>query len=97
MTTEMIENLQEVSDKETFKVSEIVENLVRKGGGKALYYVDQVEFDMTAYEALTEVAIHAIIPDGWDSPFTDPSNSDLQDHLIGDNHEYEINLSIWEE
>ncbi|GAC1456878.1 MAG: hypothetical protein NVS2B14_00170 [Chamaesiphon sp.] len=53
------------------KISEIVLNLFKKGGGSALYYEEQIYFNMDTHEAVEDALLSAITPEGWDSPITE--------------------------
>lgn len=83
------------SEGEGFKISEIVKKLAQKGGGSALYYNHQIEWNMELAEAAQEVTLNAITPDGWDSPLTGLEQINAHGHAPG-MHEYEITVEIFE-
>lgn len=71
---------------------EICKNLVKKGGGRALYYKHQLNWDLPE-NVESEIAILAIEPEGWDSPVTDSENIDIQVNDLG--HEVEITVFVF--
>ena len=77
------------------KVSEIVKKLVARGGGKALYYNHQIEWDMDLSDAREEAAIDCIIPDSHDTPVTSIEQIDVTGRNLG--HEYEITVLLYDE
>lgn len=83
------------SEGEGFKVSEIVKNLTRKGGGRALYYNHQIEWDMELEDAREAASFDAVIntPSGFDAP-PDMEQIQVSGHSKG--HEYEIIVEIFE-
>jgi hypothetical protein len=77
-----------------FKVSEIVKNLVQKGGGSACYFNHQIEWDVELEDARQEAAIDAIIPDGWDTPLTELEQIDVVGRAAYMN-QYQIEVRLY--
>lgn len=84
------------SDETAKPVSQIVKDLVRQGGGKALYYNHQIYWDMELSEARQEASLDAITPDGWDTPVTELEQINVDGHAPGE-HEYEITVEVYEQ
>lgn len=82
-------------DESGLKVSEIVKSLVKKGGGRALYYNHQIFWDMDLLQAREEACLDCIIPEGWDDALTGLEQINVEGNNKG--HEYEILVEIYSE
>ncbi len=76
------------------KVSEIVKDLIAEGGGRALYYNHQIEWDISLCDAMEEAAIDCIVPEGWDEPVTSLEQIDVTGRNLG--HQYEITVLLYD-
>ena len=84
------------SDPESLSISQIVRNLILKGGGKALYYKDQIFWDKDSIsDAIDDLCLECLIPEDWEEPLT--SQDQISYHELDKGHEYEIILEIFKE
>lgn len=75
------------------KISEIVESLAQRGGGRALYYNHQIEWDVSLEDAIDDLLLKAIYPDGWDYPLADSEDILIDERDLG--HEFEITVTLF--
>jgi hypothetical protein len=78
---------------EGLKVSDIVKNLVQRGGGQALYFNHQIEWDMDLGEAKENAALTCIIPEGWNEPVTSSDQIVVDGSPRADQYEITITLA----
>lgn len=88
--------IPEANFSETGKpVSEIVQELVAKGGGSALYFKEQICWDMGLREAAVEACLAAIVPEGWDTPLVSSENITVDSRDTG--HQFQIYVELFPE
>lgn len=74
------------------KLSQVVKTLFLKGGGIANYNKEQLTIDVDLSEWRNELAIMALIPEGFDSPVTEQEqiNIDIVDNGISTDIRVEV-------
>lgn len=91
---QIIHSSECASDGEGIKLSDIARNLLRNGGGLACYNIEQVEWDMELAEIRQELALDAIIPDGWDEPVTGIEQINID--VVSNGTTFDLRIELFE-
>ena len=77
------------------KLSNIVKNLVQKGGGLASYPIEQIEKDMDLADIREEIAISCVTPNGWNAPLTGVEQINID--VVSDGISLDIRVELFGE
>jgi type II restriction/modification system DNA methylase subunit YeeA len=83
------------SEEGAVRLSDAVRELVENGGGRRLFFKENLYLDVDWDELPELITTRLITPEGWDYPLTDSDNLNIDWHEPG-SHQIEISVELFD-